>query len=160
MGSEMAISGNGIGAFKIGRSVDSLRNDCLVVQDTTILGEEALPEHVIAVAIGSDIIAATVDSGHVWRITIEAPNLRTADSLGVGSRLSDLLRDTDAVGAEGEGVLYVQLPSHCGLSFRLAYDVPDREHRENWSRRDLRRLPSTSKVQEVLITGCGGKGGR
>lgn len=148
------LTGSGIGEIQIGHSVDSIRRVCSVTRDTTVLGGEGLPERVISVAVARDTINAIVDNGRVWRIHIEQPDIRTADSLGVGSRISDLIRDTRARGAEGEGVLYLLLPSHCGLSFRIAHDVADNEHRANWSTRDLRALPQDSRVDQVLIMGC------
>ena len=148
------LTGSGVGELQVGKSVERVRGVCAVVRDTTLLGDEALPERQIAVAVAGDTILATIDSGRVWRITLERPKIRTVDSLGVGSRLSDLLRQPRATGEEGEGVLYVLLPSHCGLSFRIAHELADNEHRATWSARDLENIPQESMVDEVLVTGC------
>ena len=93
---------DGIGDLRIGRQVDSLRDRCDIVTDTTQLGEEALPERNIGVAIRGDIVNATIDSGRIWRIEVNSPGIRTADSLHVGSSLQQLLATGNAMGQEGE----------------------------------------------------------
>jgi hypothetical protein len=75
--------------------------------------------------------------------------IRTADSVGVGTPGRALRRPGARVLA-GEGAMFVTLPTHCGLSFRL---------------RGVRfgrlsspaQIPDTAGVDEVLAIGCGPK---
>ncbi len=148
------ITGEGIGALQIGRSVDEVKRDCHVLRDTTAYGQEALPERVLTVVTSRDTLEATIDSGHVWRIRVSRPAFRTVDSIRVGDPLSRLLREPHVTGAEGEGVLFLALPKHCGLSFGLSHEVADTEHQQDWSAEDLRTLPQNSKVTQILVSGC------
>lgn len=148
------LSGAGVGDLQIGRTVADVRRLCTVLRDTTILGGEALPERVLQVLTSRDTLDATLQDERVWRIEVDRPSLRTTDSLGVGAKLADLLKALGATGAEGEGVLYVMLPLHCGLSFRLRTELAANQHREHWTANDLRRLPASSTVSQVLVSGC------
>jgi hypothetical protein len=154
IGPTTKLDGNGVGELQVGRTVDNVKRLCNVVQDTTDLGAEGMPERVMLLTTSRGRLEATIDSGRVWRIAIDQPDLRTADSIGVGSSLSRLLREGNETGAEGEGVLYVLPSNHCGLSLGLDYEVTDREHRDTWSKADLRKIPQDSRVSRVLITGC------
>lgn len=149
------VTGQGIGEIQIGRKPEAIALACTIARDTTALGAEALPERLLFVATPFDTVEVTIHDNRVWRIAFERPALRTADSLGVGSTLAELLRTNGATGAEGEGVLYVLLPTHCGVSFRLGYELQDDGHRQNWNRHDLGKLPPTVRVSKVLVTGCG-----
>jgi len=148
------LTGQGIGALTIGLAVAEVRRRCGIVQDTIVLGEEAEEERHLLVDLQHDTVTATIVDDVVWRIEVNGPAIRTADSLGVGSTLRDLLRSSGAHGAEGGAGLFVLAPSHCGLSFHLDYEVKDDEHKENWSLADLERLPNSSRVDYVLVSGC------
>jgi hypothetical protein len=148
------LTGDGIGELRVGRSAQDIHRLCRVTRDTTALGAEALPERVLTVVTVRDTLEVTITDDRVWRISIERPAMRTADSLGVGSTLAALLRASGVNGAEGEGSLYVMVPRHCGMSFRLANELSPNQHRDHWSEVDLRKLSSRSVVTQVLITGC------
>lgn len=154
VGTETRVTGAGVGELQIGRSTEDVRRLCNVTRDTTMLGAEALPERVLRVATVRDTLDVTIDNDRLWRISVDRPVLRTVDSLGVGTTLADLLRSPGATGAEGEGVLYVIVSAHCGMSFRLSKELSASQHRDHWSENDLRKLPSTATVDQVLITGC------
>src|SRR6185312_5660027 len=87
-----ALTGDGFAGLRVGRSVDEIHRDCQVVSDSTLPGEEALPERVVVVALGGDTARATIDSGRVWRISIASPAFETADSLHVGTPIARLLQ--------------------------------------------------------------------
>ena len=87
-------------------------------------------------------------------MTVDSPKFRTADGIGVGSTLADLLRDGQASGLEDEGNLFIVSASHCSMSFQLDYEPKDDEHRANWAAADLAKLPPRSKVTQVLLVGC------
>jgi hypothetical protein len=126
----------------------------LVPRDSMQLDDEGTPMRVATVVVGRDTVDAVIDQGRVWRIEIGTRGPRAADSLGVGSPVGDLLRQPGVQGFEGEGLLFVTTAAHCGLSFRLAYEIPTGGHRETWTAADLRRLPTRTLVDRVLIVGC------
>src|SRR5687768_1685348 len=71
------LTGDGIGALRIGASVEAVQAACHVVHDTTTLGAEALPERTLLVDLGTDSITATVDAANVWRLHLDRPSFRT-----------------------------------------------------------------------------------
>ena len=149
------ISGDGIGALRIGAPADSVRRQCVVVRDTTELRGEGLPTRVMTVSLGATPVEAEVVDGRVWRIAVTEPELRTSDSLGVGTSLGRLLTLRGARALTGEGEAFVVSPAHCGLSFQLSepeLDVPE----DNSDTPVLRRLPRSTTVTRVLVTGCRG----
>lgn len=147
------VTGAGIGALRIGATVDSVRTQCMVARDTVVMGVEGSPGRIVAVAFGVDTIQAEVVDGRVWRIDVGRAGFTTADSLGVGSTLGELLRYPGATAAAGEGKLFVLLRDHCGLSFRLATRPGDLA-RAGYDEAGLRALPSTTLVDRILIVGC------
>ncbi len=146
------LSDSAVAGLPVGAAVSSVKEHCRVLVDTTWPGEEALPEHVLLVQIGSDTLVAVIDSDRVWRIEVASPQFRTRDSLGVGSRLSALLRNSGAQALNGEGSYYVRVRSHCGLSFQLPYIAFPNDG--DLDEAALRALPDTLRVQEVLVFGC------
>jgi hypothetical protein len=148
------LTGTGFGALAIGRTIPEVQAKCEILRDTTELDEEAQPERVVTVRTTRGILKAFVDSGKVWRIIATSTTIRTADSLGLGSTLSQLLSVSDAHGIEGEGGLYITLARYCGLSFRLSYDIPEQLHRSDWNTTHLRQVPDSTTVDQVLATGC------
>jgi hypothetical protein len=145
----------GIGELQVGRQPQDIHRLCRVLRDTTRLGPEAMPERALTVLTSRDTFDVTINDDRVWRIAVDRPAIHTADSLGVGSTLAKLLRVSGASGSEGEGVLYVMLPTHCGMSFRLKIELSANQHRDHWSESDLRKLPSALVIDQILITGCG-----
>ena len=150
------LTGSGVGKLQIGASADGVRTACTVVGDSTEMDEEGNPARVLRVDAGRDTLVAEVDSGRVWRITVDHRAFVTRDSLGVGTTLDRLLQFSDVSGLEGEGGLFVVSPSHCGLSFRLHHDVAEGQHRGKWTLSDLRTLPPSTPVDQVLLVGCDG----
>jgi hypothetical protein len=140
------VTGEGIGALRVGAPVEDVARQCRVVRDATAPGPEGMPERRIVVAIGRDSVSAVVDSGRVWRLHVRTPAFRTADSLGVGTTGPTLRRPGARVLA-GEGAVFVTLPSHCGLSFRLRGVEFGRVTRPA-------QIPDTAVVEDVLAFGC------
>lgn len=149
-----ALASGRVGALRVGEDTAQVRAGCTVARDTVRLDAEALPERVLTVRTPHGDVEAIVDSGRVWRLEVESPALRTRDGLGVGSSLADLLRAQGARGVEGEAGLFVTLAGACGLSFRLAYDVPDDAHQDTWTATALARLPAATHVDRVLAFDC------
>lgn len=138
----------GVGALRVGATVQEVKQRCQVLLDTAMpLGNEGMPERRMTVVVGSVPLVATVSDGRVWRVEIVSPRLRTADSLGVGSRMRDL-RSTTARLSAGEHGAYVVRSDHCGLSFQL----PGVVGAPNMSATEI---PDTATVGMVLVVGCG-----
>jgi hypothetical protein len=149
------LGGDGIGGLRIGAPADAVKQVCRVVSDKVELGREDVPTRILKVKFAGDFVEAVIDEGRVWSVTIDTPGLRTETGLGVGTSLSDLLRQPDLVGDIGEGDLYVFTSGQCGMSFRLNYTPTEADDTEAWTTAHLSRLPRTTKVVQVLLYGCG-----
>jgi hypothetical protein len=139
--------------------VAAIPRQCHVLADTVFAGSEAIPERTLLVEQGSDTLDAVIADDRLYRVEEWSPRLRTPDSLGVGTRLRDLLRHGGVYALGGEGLVYLKVPQHCGLSFQLpasamadAPYVPD-----SLDEATLRRLPDSLSVAAVLVTGCGSR---
>ena len=151
---EEVITDEGIGQLRIGATVESIKQKCKVVRDTTVNGAEGMPTRKLAVAFSKDTVDAEIVDGRVWRIAVHSPGLRTASLLGVGTLNQRLIMQLkNAHGMMGEGALFVASPDQCGMSFRLANGGP-RAQRGDLDRAGLFGLPVTTVVSEVLVFGC------
>jgi hypothetical protein len=151
VGAHTSLTGEGIGALRVGATVDEVGGACRILRDTTALGAEAMPERTILVDLGRDSVLAVIVADHVWRVHVRNPRFRTADSLGVGTPASALRRPAAQVLA-GEGAVFVRLPSHCGLSFRLRGARLGRVSTPA-------QIPDSAVVDEVLAVGCSARPG-
>ena len=152
--SESRLSGEGIGAIRIGESILHVKASCPLTQDDSVDVEEGLRERVVAIATGLGLFRASVDSERVWRIEVDSPAPQTADSIHVGTPLRRLLALYGLRGAEGESGLFLATPTHCGMSFRLKLEIADAEHKSDWTLADLRRLPPDTPIDLILMFGC------
>lgn len=150
---EEVITDEGIGHLRIGATVESIKQKCKVLRDTTVSGPEGMPARKLAVAFSKDTVDAEIVDGRVWRIAVHSPGLRTAGLIGVGTLNQRLLTLKDPRGVMGEGALFVVSPQHCGMSFRLANTGP-RGMRGDLDKAGLFHLPIESTVSEVLVFGC------
>jgi hypothetical protein len=144
--SQTALSGQGIGDLRVGAPVETVARSCRILRDTIAAGAEGLQERRIVVALARDSVTAVVDSNRVWRLHVRSPAFRTADSLGVGMPAAALRRSGARV-LSGEGKVFVTLPSHCGLSFRLRGVEAGRVS-------SVAQIPANADVDEVLAFGC------
>jgi len=147
------ITDEGIGELRIGASIESIRQKCSVVRDTTVMGPEGMPARKLAVLFSRDTVEAEIVDGRVWRLAVLTPRLRTADSLGVGTTIGRLLQLKSPHGMTGEGAFFVASPAHCGKSFRLAIAEAGPAPGD-LDRAGLARLPRSTAVNQVLIFGC------
>jgi hypothetical protein len=143
----------GIGQLRIGTPVESLRQKCNVVRDTTVVGAEGMPARKVAVAFSRDTVEAEIVGGKVWRIAVTSPRLRTRDAISVGTTIGRLRQLKEPRGMMGEGQLFVVSPQHCGMSFRLAGAGP-RGQRGDLDRAGLFGLPEMTMVSQILVIGC------
>ena len=140
-----------VGAIAIGDPVESLKK-CQVVRDTVVPADEGSTARKVFIALGADTVAAEIVDGRVWRIEALSPGILTADSIGVGTPLSRLLRMSNPRGITGEGRMFVVSPDHCGESFQISHFAPD--PRGGWTRAALAKLPEGTHVTRVLVIGC------
>lgn len=151
----MHLSGEGLGTLRVGALLTTVSSTCRILSDSTELGEEALPVRIARFQVSpSDTVLGTVRGDSIWRLAIDSRGPRTQDSLGVGSRLADLLRHPKAFGLQGEGQLFVLVERHCGLSFRIDVTLGDEQYREEWREAQLRELNQQALVDRVLVFGC------
>lgn len=143
----------GIGDLQIGQPVSRLAEECAVLSDTTVLGAEGMPARIVMVDLGRDTVPVEVSDDKVWRIALDDGAFQTADSLGVGTPLTDLLHFTGVHGMPGEDGFYVRVPDHCGLSFRLS-NASSGFTASDWTAEMLRKLPPSARVERVLVFGC------
>jgi hypothetical protein len=145
-----ALTGDGIGSLRVGTTVEDIARICRILRDTIGLGTEGQQERTILVDLSRDSVAAVVSAGRVWRVHVQSPAFRTADSLGVGTPVEAFRHRRPEI-LTGEGNVYLRLPSHCGLSFRLRDVVAGRAS-------SLGQLPDSAVVDEVLAVGCTSQG--
>jgi hypothetical protein len=150
---EEVITDEGIGELRIGATVESIKQKCKVVRDTTVTGAEGMPARKLAVAFTKDTVEAEIVDDRVWRIAVHSPGIRTASLIGVGTLNQRLQTLKDPRGAMGEGGLFVLTPQYCGMSFRLVNAGP-RGMRGDLDKAGLRGLPIETTVSEVLVFGC------
>lgn len=146
-GTGRVLTGDGIGALRVGASLDSVRAQCRVVsEDTAALGSEGESEHHVTVAVDSVALEATIVGGRIWRIVVEHGAFRTTDSIGVGSSVT-AFRTIPVNFIHGEGHTFAVSTAHCGLSFRLARLDP-------WPVPDIATVADSVRVDRILVLGC------
>lgn len=146
------MSGNGVGCFQIGMSVPSASGACPALADTVVQGPEGMMVRELRSGADDDGLVAWIDADTVRRVVVTDLRWRTVDSLGVGTELDVLLARPGATAVEGEGRLFVTLPTHCGISFRLdARRGAAVEPIDELVRTVLQR---NTLVDQVLVFGC------
>lgn len=146
------ITGARVGALRIGMPADSIHEHCPVVRDTVRPDNEGNPARVMSVAVATDTVMAEIVDGRVWRIQVAEPGLYTADSIGVGTPVAQLLDIPDARAITGEGALFMVSPNRCGVSFELSSGYPPASRADPAAL--LRALPPSTVVVRVLVFGC------
>lgn len=144
------LTGDGVGALRLGATVEQVTLACRVLSDTTDpQGPEGQPERSLTVLLGegSDTLRAVVVGDSIWRLHVTSEWPRALDSLGVGSVVADLRVRRGARLINGEGRLFITTADPCGLSFRL--DRPNTTQGLT-----LGAVGDSVKVVEVLVVGC------
>lgn len=140
------LTDSGIGALRIGATVEDIRSRCMVLsEDTAALAAEGQTEHRLVVVTGSTNTTLAIVDGRIWRIYVASQLFRTTDSLGVGTTVGQL-RGPNARLARGEGT-FVLRGDHCGLSFQLGPGVPP-------TSQTLDAVPDSVRVERVLVIRC------
>lgn len=150
------VTDSGVGALRVGRRMTDVRAECSVLSESSELGAEGLPEAVARVGFGGDTAIVTIDSGIVWSVALTKAAWKTSDSLGVGAALDQFV-SRGARGLAGDAGLFLVVPAHCGISFRLPPSPAIRVEKASWSTAELRALPAEMRIDQVLIRGCTAK---
>jgi hypothetical protein len=152
-GGKMILTGDGVGAVRVGATVAAVRKACHVPAIKLKKGESP-PADLLTVKIGMTEVKAEIMAGRVWRVIVDDGSLQTGDRLGVGSPLSALLAAGPARASEIEGVIYAATARHCGVNFALSYKPRRGEDRDSWTAEGLARLPPDTRVERVMMAGC------
>lgn len=147
------LTGDGVGALRVGATLASVRDACRIVRDTIAEGPEAQMQRELTVALGADTVTAIVVDDAIWRVHVDDPDIRTADGLGVGSPASAFRPLEGAQVLFGEGV-FITVPALCGLSFRLSGEADAGALVGTPEASRVAALPAATRVVEVLAIGC------
>ena len=142
------VSEDGLGLLRIGTSIDAIRGGCAIISERTTdsIGEAR-------VDLGRDTAIVALRNGSIHRIRLTHQAYRTADSLGVGTHISTLLRLREATAITDGNRLYAISPASCGLRFMLLDPAPTRASSRS-GREALRRLSGETRTRELEIVGC------
>ena len=158
------LTGDSVGPAIVGVARSALSPRIKVIRDTIEEGMEGIPETIAILLVAGDTIRAAIDSGRIYRFSVTSARFRTADSLGTGTPLSRLLSEPGIYAMTGEGAVFVWSANRCGLGFRLWDPSADREMAwdpgglgdapDSVGVAQLRRLPQSTTVGEVIVVGC------
>jgi hypothetical protein len=150
----LLITGDSVAGVSVRSSHAVLARVARIVRDTVEEGIEAIPESIAVLVVRGDTLRAVIDSGRVYRLTVTSPRFRTSDSLGVGTSLARLLRLPNAFALTGEGAVWLQAPSHCGIAFHLSDSGTLAEGPDSVGTRQLQTLPASTVAEEIIVVGC------
>jgi hypothetical protein len=145
--SALGVGEGSVGPLRLGMTADEVRRRFPDARDTT-WSAEGMEERGMVVPLtdagGGVRVVARLPDGRVDRITVRDRQPRTADGLGVGSRLEELRAayGEPCLGT-GEGATVVWFGRLPGVSFVL--DAPPA------ATRDPARLPASAPVRELFV---------
>ena len=152
----ITVTDSGIATLHIGFTVEQVRARCTVVKDTTLPNWDVVEvERVLFVVVGRDTVHAAIDNtGHVARLDVDSPNLRTVEGFGVGTSIRALAKPGSRGGAS-EATFGVTLRGHCGLRFVFG-GVSGLDQGAQLDARQLRTLGLKPRVTRIEIWPCRG----
>lgn len=148
-GQPVLITTSSVGCLELDATVAEAARDCQVVADTTI-HLEGMPQRALWVDVGAGRVLAEIVEDRVWRISVAEAGPVTADSVGVGTPLRDLVAYPDPRISAGEGQYFLTTPAQCGLSFGIR-GLPFGEG--PWSAEEMAAMPDSVRVDRILVTG-------
>jgi hypothetical protein len=144
------VSEDGIGVLRVGTSLDAVRASCAILSEHQGASDAPM---IARVDLGLDTATTEFVSGILRRITLHHQAYRTADSLGVGTRITRLMNLRSVAGLTERNRLYAVTPAYCGLRFMLEDPAPRLPSAQS-GRAALRRLSGETKTLELEIVGC------
>jgi hypothetical protein len=156
-GSDLPLIAPGsFGALRPGQSLQEVAATCPRALALWDWGDEAIPQPLLVVHLGGAIVELTFEdtlaSSSVVNLRISHPRARTAEGVGPGSTLGDLVR---AYGParfdEAECVLYATFGRAEGLSFWLWLPRPFECTDVTRLAESQRGVPSDARVQAVVV---------
>lgn len=148
------LTGDGIGALRIGQSVAAIAATCQILSDSTLAtGSEAVTRR-MRVDLLRDTVDVDVEADTIRGIQVADSAFHTMDHFSVDTRVAKILTLADVEGRTSGGSLWVVSPSHCGLSFRLEGPAPTPPAAQS-GKAALRRLAGEERVDRISILGCG-----
>ena len=149
----LVLEEDGIGELKQGRPVSEVAALCDVISDAEQQGQEGMMERVLVINLAGESVRSVVQDDRIFRIEVNTPRFRTADSLGVDTPLSRIASMRGAQFAPGEDGVYGFSPDHCGLSFR--FSLPWRPPAGGqWTAKQIEQEHGTAAVNRVIVIPC------
>jgi hypothetical protein len=148
----------GVGAIRIGATLDQLESQCELVRDTVVYPDDTHAEHVVGFKVDKDVIEAIADTGgRVTEIRVASYRWKTVEGLGVDTELAKFLEIPGLVGIPGseqELAVFLQVPQYCGLDFRLPWYGSSASPPDSVTVLFLQTLPPKSTVTSVIVHAC------
>lgn len=152
------LDNDGVGAIRIGATLDQLESECQLVIDTVVYPDYTHAQHVVGFKVDKDVIEAIVDSGgQVTEIRVTSYRWKTVEGLGVDTELAKFLGVPGLRGIPGleqELAVFLQVPQYCGLDFRLPWYGSSANPPDSVTVGFLQTLPPKSTVTSVIVHGC------
>jgi hypothetical protein len=139
-----------VGIVRNGMPIDSVRTRCQIIRDTSEMNEGE-DQRVVYALVAGDTLRIEANRGMVWRLSVRRPAFATTDSVRVGMPLSRFLNGRQLRIGIGEGKVYVFDSRHPRNSFGLSHEAYARAPKLTVAA--LRRLPRTTIIDEILVTG-------
>ena len=148
------ITGDSIGPFRLGESIEELRRRCPRLLYGWVLISDGYTVPTVAARLGGATVTAfvsdTLPTGMLHRVEIAVAGPGTAEGFGVGSTLQQLQEFYGAPGAsEADCVLRVWFDSRPGLAFRMEY--PPAERRECGGLSEPPLSPNLQVASVILV---------
>ena len=152
-----------VGPVRVNGSIAELRRLCPSLRDTIVQAEgwfEPSEQRALVLTIGGTPVIVHPAAGVIAMISIRAPGLETADSVGVGTRLSRLRRlpGLRVVGGRTDipPFAVAWTGDECGIGYYVAQPGirRDRNDHELMSEARLRAWAGTLPVRRIVVGFC------
>jgi hypothetical protein len=147
---DATITGDRVGAVRIGMSLDSVRTRCRIIRDTTEM-DEGEAGRVVYALVAEDTVRIDVMNNSVEFIRVRRNLFMTQDSIRAGMPLARFLIGRHPEILVGEGKVYLVDRTHCGISFGLSAEAYARAR--HLTEVSLARLPRSTVIDEILVIG-------
>lgn len=148
------ITGDSIGPFRLGESIEELRRRCPRLLYGWVLISDGYTVPTVAARLGGATVTAfvsdTLPTGTLHRVELAVEGPGTVEGFGVGATLQELQHAYGSPGAsEADCVLRVWFDSRPGLAFRMEY--PPAERRECGGLSEAPLSPNLRVASVILV---------